>query len=93
MIEELAEHGDDLNASQLFRRFHRLQKGGHLRRTEKVVEGKQRKHRRITQQGRAYLKEQGRRLMELISEALAVDALTCARAHRKERERAKGRSA
>ena len=56
MIEELAEHGYKLNASQLYPRFHRLEETGYLDRTEKVVNGKQRKYYRLTREGKAHLK-------------------------------------
>lgn len=89
MLEELAEHGYSLNASQLYPRFHRLEKRGHLKRTDKVVGGKVRKYYQITRDGRAYLREQKRRLVELISEALSVDELSKALERRRKREAAK----
>ena len=89
MLEELAGHGYSLNASQLYPRFHRLEKRGHLRRTDKLVEGKIRKYYRITPEGRSYLREQKRRLVELISEALTVDELSKALDRRRKREEAK----
>ena len=93
MIGELADYGYSLNASQLYPRFHRLRKRGHLSRTDKVVNGKLRKYYRITRAGRAYLKEQKRRLMELTSEALTVTELSRASERRQQREEAKRRSA
>lgn len=89
MIEELAEHGYSLNASQLYPRFHRLQREGYLSRNDKVVGGKLRKYYRITRAGRAYLTEQKRRLMELISEALTAKELSEALRRRRKREEAK----
>ena len=89
MLEELAEHGYKMNASQLYPQFHRLEKKGHLNRTDKVVEGKLRKYYRLTRDGRAYLKEQRRRLVELISEALTVSELSQALERRQKREEAK----
>lgn len=88
MIEELAEHGYSLNASQLYPKFHRLEKRGFLRRTDRVVNGKLRKYYRITSEGRSYLKEQKRRLIELVSEALSTQELLDAVARRKQREEA-----
>ena len=41
MIEELAEHGYKLNASQIYPLFHRLERQGCLKRTDKVVDGKE----------------------------------------------------
>lgn len=92
MLEELAEHGYSLNASQLYPRFHRLEKLGHLQRTDKIVDGKIRKYYKITREGRSYLREQKRRLVELISEALSVDELAKALERRRKREEAKRRS-
>lgn len=89
MIEELAEHGYKLNASQLYPRFHRLQKRGYLKRQDQVVDGKLRKYYRITSEGKQYLREQKRRLMELISEALSVAELSRALDSRRKREEAK----
>ena len=91
MIEELAEHGYRVNASQLYPRFHRLEEMGYLDRTDKVVDGKQRKYYRLTREGKAYVKEQKRRLLELISEALTVEELTVALERRRKREDAKRR--
>jgi DNA-binding PadR family transcriptional regulator len=92
MIEELAEHGYKLNASQLYPRFHRLQKRGYLNRRDQVVDGKLRKYYRITSEGKKYLREQNRRLTELISEALSVGELSRALDSRRKREEAKRRS-
>ncbi|MDA1315615.1 MAG: PadR family transcriptional regulator [Acidobacteria bacterium] len=92
MIEELAQHGYKLNASQLYPRFHRLQKRGYLKRRDQVVDGKLRKYYRITPEGRVYLREQKRRLTELISEALSVNELSRALDSRRKREEAKRRS-
>ncbi len=88
MIEELAEHGYKLNASQLYPRFHRLHDRGYLDRQDKVVEGKLRKYYRITRDGRSYLRAQKRRLTEFISEALTADELSRALDCRRKREEA-----
>ena len=91
MIEELAEHGYSLNSSQLYPRFHRLEEKGYLERKSRVVEGKLRKYYRIRPPGRGYLKEQKKRLLELISEALTIEELSGALRRRQARERAKRR--
>lgn len=93
MIEELTEHGYSLNASQLYPKFHRLEQQGYLKRSERVVGGKLRKYYRLRPEGRAYLKEQKRRLLELISEALTAAELSEALQRRRKREAAKRRSA
>jgi DNA-binding PadR family transcriptional regulator len=93
MIEELAEHGYSLNASQLYPRFHRLQEQGFLTRSDRVTGGKLRKYYRITRPGSAHLKEQKRRLMELISEALTTEELSEALRRRQKREEGKRISA
>ncbi|MEZ5362533.1 MAG: PadR family transcriptional regulator [Bryobacterales bacterium] len=92
MLEELAEHGYSLNASQLYPRFHRLEEQGCLERTDRIVDGKVRKYYNITPTGGAYLREQKRRLVELISEALSVEELSDALDRRRKREEAKRRS-
>jgi DNA-binding PadR family transcriptional regulator len=92
MIEELARHGYSLNASQLYPRFHRLERDGFLARREQVVEGKLRKYYRITRTGRTYLKEQKRRLIELISEALSAQELENALRQRWRYEKTRRRS-
>lgn len=89
MIEELARHGYSLNASQLYPRFHRLENRGYLERKSRVVEGKLRKYYRVRPAGKAYLKEQKRRLLELASEALSSEELGEALRRRRARERAK----
>jgi DNA-binding PadR family transcriptional regulator len=93
MIEELAEHGYSLNASQLYPKFHRLEKNGFLNRQDRVVEGKLRKYYRIRPAGRAYLKEQKKRLLELINEALSAGELTEALHKRQRRDGTKRRAA
>ncbi len=90
MIEELAEHGYKLNASQLYPRFHRLERRGYLDRDDQVVDGKLRKYYRLTPAGRGYLDEQRRRLLELISEVLTANELSAAVDRRRRREKAKG---
>jgi PadR family transcriptional regulator len=87
MIEELAEHGYRLNASQLYPRFHRLEREALLTRREKVVDGRRRKYYRITREGRTYFAEQRRRLVELISEALSPAELEQALKQRRRRDR------
>jgi DNA-binding PadR family transcriptional regulator len=46
-----------------------------VHREDKVVDGKLRKYYRLTAKGRAYLKVQKRRLMELVGEAFNADEL------------------
>ena len=93
MIEELAEHGYKLNASQLYPRFHRLQDQGFLNRSDSVVDGRLRKYYRITRPGRLYLAEQRHRLVELVGEALSAQELEQALKKRRSREKAKRRVA
>jgi PadR family transcriptional regulator, regulatory protein PadR len=89
MIEELTEHGYSINASQLYPRFHRLEKLGYLARTGRVVDGHVRKYYRTTPAGSAYFAEQRRRLLELVSEALTSEELAEALARRRAREERK----
>ncbi len=75
MIEELREHGYKLSASQLYPRFHKLQQEGLLKRSDRVVNGKQRKYYRATAAGARYLRQQKKRVMELAGEALSADEI------------------
>jgi DNA-binding PadR family transcriptional regulator len=75
MIEELRRHGYKIGASQLYPKFHRLEQNGLLRRRDEVVNGKLRKYYRATASGRRYLRQQKRRLMELVGEALSVEEI------------------
>ncbi len=75
MIEELGEHGYKLNASQLYPKFHKLERDGFLKRFERVVGGKQRKYYRATAAGKRYFRQQKRKLMELAGEALSADEI------------------
>ena len=75
MIEELSNHGYKVGASQLYPKFHRLEKRGHLKRQDKVVDGKLRKYYRATAAGRRHLREQKKTLMELAGESLSVEEI------------------
>ena len=92
-IEELAEHGYKLNASQLYPRFHRLERDGHLNREDQVVDGKLRKYYSLTPAGQGYLDEQKRRLLELIGEVLTAVELSQALDCSRRREAAKQQTA
>ena len=75
MMEELGRHGYRLNASQLYPKFHRLERRGLIGHRKKVVNGKLRKYYQITSRGRRYWAAQKRRLIELVSEALTRSEL------------------
>lgn len=75
MIEELARHGYRLGPSQLYPRFHRLERQGYLVCREAKAAGKLRKYYRITPAGRSYFRRQKRRLIELAAEALSPEDL------------------
>lgn len=89
MIEELAEHGYKINASQLYPKFHRLERQGYLRRRDRVIQGKRRKYYRATAAGRKYLESQKTKLMELAGEALSVDEIRAVLKNRQARDRRK----
>ncbi len=89
MIEGLAEHGYSLNASQLYPRFHKLEKSGYLRRSERVVNGRLRKYYRATPAGRKYFRGEKKRLMELAGEALSEAEIQAVLRKRMERDRRK----
>jgi len=78
MLEELGRHGYRLNASQLYPKFHRLERQGLIGRRGKVVNSKLRKYYQITARGRRYWTSQKRRLIELVSEALSASELRAA---------------
>lgn len=73
MIEELASHGYRVSASQLYPKFHALEKSGRLRRRELVVGGKVRKYYRATSSGKQYLRRQKSKLIELAAEVLTEE--------------------
>jgi DNA-binding PadR family transcriptional regulator len=73
MIEELASHGYRVSASQLYPKFHGLEKNGRLRRRERVVGGKVRKYYRATASGKQYLRRQKSKLIELVAEVLTEE--------------------
>lgn len=73
MIEELASHGYRVSASQLYPKFHALEKHGCLRRRELVVGGKVRKYYRATARGKQYLRRQNAKLIELAAEVLTEE--------------------
>jgi DNA-binding PadR family transcriptional regulator len=87
MIEELQRHGYRVGASDLYPKLHRLARSGLLREKDKVVGGKLRKYYRLTPRGRRYLKEQKRRLIELVSEAFSLAELRNLLRGRTERRR------
>jgi DNA-binding PadR family transcriptional regulator len=67
-----------LNASQLYPKFHRLERRGLIGHHKKVVNGKLRKYYQVTTRGRRYWASQKRRLIELVSEALSSSELRAA---------------
>lgn len=91
MIEELQHHGYSIGASQLYPKFHRLEKTGLLVRQAKVVDGKLRKYYRASTTGKRYLREQRRRLMELAGEALSVTEIEELLRMARQRESARGK--
>jgi DNA-binding PadR family transcriptional regulator len=75
MIEELRSHGYQIGPSQLYPRFHRLEGQGYLKRDNCVISGKVRKYYELTADGRRYLEEQNRRLIELGAETLTAEEI------------------
>ncbi|MGH9460847.1 MAG: PadR family transcriptional regulator [Vicinamibacteria bacterium] len=78
MMEELGRHGYRLNASQLYPKFHRLERRGLIGHRKNVINGKLRKYYQVTARGRRYWASQKRRLIELVSEALSAVELRAA---------------
>jgi len=75
MIEELRHHGYAVGASHLYPKFHRMERLGYLKRTEKLVDGKYRKYYAATAKGRRYLQSRKRMVLELVREAFSTEEL------------------
>ncbi len=75
MIEELAHHGYAVGASHLYPKFHRLEREGHLKCEEQLVDGKRRKYYTATAKGRHYLQSRKRMVLELVREAFSAEEL------------------
>lgn len=75
MIEELAHHGYAVGASHLYPKFHRLEREGHLKCEERLVNGKRRKYYQATAKGKRYLESRKRMILELVREAFSAEDL------------------
>lgn len=76
MMEELRRHGYEISAGTFYPLLHRMEEQGFLRRTERVVDGKQRKYYTATEDGRAALAAVRPRLAELGREVLEGEGFT-----------------
>lgn len=72
MIEELTHHGYRVGPSNLYPKFHRLEREGYLKREDRLVEGKLRKYYRATPKGVRYLERRKRLVLELVREAFST---------------------
>jgi PadR family transcriptional regulator PadR len=70
LIRELARHGYNLSPGTLYPTLHALEQEGYLTKEVRVVEGRQRKYYRITDQGRRVLAEACEKMVELVREVL-----------------------
>lgn len=68
MMEELHEHGYDISPGTLYPMLHHMEATGLLEKEDRIFEGKIRKYYRITDLGKAVLKEAKQKAYELINE-------------------------
>jgi PadR family transcriptional regulator, regulatory protein PadR len=70
MISELRRHGYELSPGKMYPVLHALEEAEHLRRVERVVNGKVRKYYAITGRGLAALTDARAKIGELVGELL-----------------------
>jgi PadR family transcriptional regulator, regulatory protein PadR len=74
LIEELAHHGYELSLGTLYLLLHTMEEQGYLVHSERIVEGRVRKHYAITNDECAALREARLRIRELVQEVLEESA-------------------
>lgn len=72
LMVELARHGYQVGPGTLYPILHGLQRQGHLRREDQVVNGRVRKYYRATPAGRRTLSRAQAQLRELVEEVLPL---------------------
>jgi DNA-binding PadR family transcriptional regulator len=70
LIAELRRHGYELSPGTLYPVLHHLEKAGHLRRLNRVVNGKVRKYYVVTPRGGQALAQAREKISELVGEIL-----------------------
>jgi DNA-binding PadR family transcriptional regulator len=70
LIAELRRHGYDLSPGTLYPVLHQLEQAGHLRRLDRVVNGRVRKYYALTAHGGQALGEARAKITELVGEIL-----------------------
>lgn len=70
MMEELKRHGYEIGPGTMYPVLHGLEKGGYLKRQDRVVEGKVRKYYTITPTGQEALHDIKAKIRELVSEVM-----------------------
>ena len=73
LIAELRRHGYELSPGTLYPVLHQLENGGHLRRLNRVVQGKVRKYYVLTRRGGRALNDARTKIGELVGEVLETD--------------------
>ena len=74
LIAELRRHGYELSPGTLYPVLHQLETAGHLRRLDRVVNGKVRKYYVLTSRGGQALDEARGKIAELMGEVLEAGA-------------------
>jgi DNA-binding PadR family transcriptional regulator len=70
MIDELRRHGYHVSPGTVYPILHAMERGGWLRREERLVDGKIRKYYRATRAGKRALAQAKPRIRELVNEVL-----------------------
>jgi PadR family transcriptional regulator PadR len=70
LMRELGRHGYDVSPGTVYPILHELERGGYLRREDRVVHGKVRKYYRTTPRGEQALEEARAKIAELVAEVL-----------------------
>ncbi len=83
LIAELRRHGYELSPGTLYPVLHQLERAGHLRRLDRVVQGKVRKYYVLTRRGGQALRDARAKIAELVGEVLEADGARGARGTRK----------
>ena len=74
MSEELRRHGYAVGSGTLYPTLQRMEHGGLLSRSSRVVGGKRRKYYTITSVGREVLEEGRQKISELVEEVIGSDS-------------------
>jgi len=73
IARELATHGYAVSPGTLYPTLHRLEKGGYLKRTNRITSGRACKYYVATPKGRKALMQARRKIKELVKEVMEAD--------------------